>query len=303
MSIGVHRFLKTLLKVAALVVAACSLAIVFYFLSSLFISTDTERNLQKENRMYERMYSGMLERRDLLETETEALRQKDDEIYRAIFHTSAPEAAPSAMLSSVNASDTIPRRKLTSYTSEKVASLRESASQVEDDLLRVFSILASGQGKTPPMEPPLDNVSYARVGASVGMKLNPFYKVDAEHGGLDIIAAQGDPVRAAQAGVVTSVVHSRKGMGNVVEIDHGNGYRTRYAHLSDVSVSRGMKIPAGRKIGSVGISGNALVPHLHYEVLRDTVPQDPVNFMFARLTPEEYADMTFMSINTRQSLD
>ena len=60
MSIGVHRFLKTLLKVAALVVAACSLAIVFYFLSSLFISTDTERSLQRENRMYERMYSGML---------------------------------------------------------------------------------------------------------------------------------------------------------------------------------------------------------------------------------------------------
>jgi len=298
-----RKIFSTLLRAVGFVVAACSVAIVFYFLSSLFYSTDTERRLRRENRAYERLYQQMLERRDLIADETEALRRKDDEIYRTIFHTPAPSAAPSVMMSSVFASDTIPRRKQISYTSRKVEELGRSSSTVEEDFLRVFAMLASSRDSVPPMLPPLEGVNHARTGASIGQKINPFYKIQSNHGGLDLIAAQGDAVLATAGGVVSSVSHSRKGMGNVVEIDHGNGYKTRYSHLSDIAVSQGMRVVAGRKIGSVGISGNAIVPHLHYEVLRDTLRQDPVNYMFGALSPEEYSDMMFMSVITSQSLD
>jgi hypothetical protein len=114
---------------------------------------------------------------------------------------------------------------------------------------------------------------------------------------------QGEPVYAAAAGTVSEVTHSGKGLGNVVTIDHGGGCTTRYAHLADILVSKGQKVSRGRKIASVGISGNSFAPHLHYEVLQDGVPQDPVNYFFASLSPGDYADVVYMSVSTEQSLD
>ena len=118
-----------------------------------------------------------------------------------------------------------------------------------------------------------------------------------------MISPSGEPVYAAADGVVSNVIRSRKGLGNVVEIDHGNGYMTRYAHLADIEVRKGRKLTRGTRIGYVGVSGNSFAPHLHYEVIRDTVVLDPVNHMFASVTPEEYVNMLVMSVTTGQSMD
>jgi murein DD-endopeptidase MepM/ murein hydrolase activator NlpD len=102
---------------------------------------------------------------------------------------------------------------------------------------------------------------------------------------------------------VKEVIKSRKGLGNVVVIDHGNGYVTRYAHLADVETRKGRKVRMGARIGYVGVSGNSFASHLHYEVLRDTLVLDPVNHFFASVTPEEYMNMLIMSVTTGQSMD
>ena len=117
------------------------------------------------------------------------------------------------------------------------------------------------------------------------------------------VAVVAAAVYAAADGVVSEVTMSKKGLGNVVAIDHGNGYKTRYAHLADVVVRKGRKVKKGTKIGSVGVSGNSFAPHLHYEVLRDTLVLDPVNYLFASVTPEEYLNMVIMSVSTGQSMD
>ena len=124
-----------------------------------------------------------------------------------------------------------------------------------------------------------------------------------QHNGLDMIAPSGEPVYAAADGTVSNVIRSRKGLGNVVEIDHGNGYMTRYAHLADIEVSKGRKVEKGRRIGYVGVSGNSFAPHLHYEVMRDTLVMDPVNHLFASVTPDDYMNMLIMAASTGQSLD
>ena len=123
------------------------------------------------------------------------------------------------------------------------------------------------------------------------------------HGGLDLISQQGDPVYASADGVVKNVDHSTKGLGNVVTIDHGNGFITRYAHLENTRVSKGQKVTRDKQIGQVGMSGNSFAPHLHYEVLKDTLRVDPLNFLFASVSPEDYMGMLFMSSNTGQSMD
>ena len=167
-----------------------------------------------------------------------------------------------------------------------------------------MAILDSGGVKSlPPMTNPLKDFSYARTGATVGRRINPFYKVPSDHWGLDLISQQGDPVFVSADGVVKYVDHSSKGLGNVVAIDHGNGYQTRYAHLENTRVSKGQKVSRGKQIGQVGMSGNSFAPHLLYEVRRDSVRLDPLHFMFASVSPEDYIGMLFMSSNTGQSMD
>jgi murein DD-endopeptidase MepM/ murein hydrolase activator NlpD len=92
-------------------------------------------------------------------------------------------------------------------------------------------------------------------------------------------------------------------LGNVVTIDHGNGIKTRYAHLADIEVRKGRAVKKGTRIGYVGVSGNSFAPHLHYEVLRHTVVLDPVNHLFASVGPEEYVNILIMSSMTGQSMD
>lgn len=155
----------------------------------------------------------------------------------------------------------------------------------------------------PPMRLPLTDFSFQMTGASVGRKINPFYKVMSRHDGMDLLASPGDSVVAAASGTVSNVTRSYKGLGNVVEIDHGNGYRTRYAHLTDIKVSKGRKVEEGALIGSVGMTGKTFAPHLHYEVYRDTTVMDPVNFFFGSVNPYEYTGMFIVSVITGQSLD
>jgi murein DD-endopeptidase MepM/ murein hydrolase activator NlpD len=129
------------------------------------------------------------------------------------------------------------------------------------------------------------------------------YNVEIRHEGLDLVAPQGSVVRAAADGLVRNVIRSNKGLGNIVEIDHRNGYVTRYALLGDISVTQGRTVKRGQKIGTVGISSTSFAPHLHYEVLRGGKPLDPVHFLFASVSPDEYAKMLYMSVSTRQSMD
>jgi murein DD-endopeptidase MepM/ murein hydrolase activator NlpD len=189
------------------------------------------------------------------------------------------------------------------YSEKKIAFLESCSNIVEANFRQVMAAISDSAFVMPPMTSPLEDFSFAQTGASVGSKMNPFYKVEMRHDGLDLIAPSGEPVLAAADGVVKEVVRSRKGLGNMVVIDHENGYYTRYAHLSDIDAVRGRKVRRGARIGRVGVSGNSFAPHLHYEVLKDTVVLDPVNHMFASVTPEEYLNMMILSVSTGQSMD
>ncbi|MBR4166404.1 MAG: M23 family metallopeptidase, partial [Bacteroidales bacterium] len=198
--------------------------------------------------------------------------------------------------------DSVDDNDILEYVGKKLDLLEDASGKVEDNFRHVMEVMESGR-QLPPMTTPLNDFSYARTGASTGEKINPFYKVAVPHGGLDLISQQGEPVYAVANGTVKDVDHSSKGLGNVVTIDHGNGYITRYAHLENTRVSRGQKVTKGKQIGQVGMSGNSFAPHLHYEVMKDTARLDPLNFMFASVSPEEYMAMLFMSFNTGQSMD
>jgi murein DD-endopeptidase MepM/ murein hydrolase activator NlpD len=116
------------------------------------------------------------------------------------------------------------------------------------------------------------------VGSGFGFRADPFSGRAALHTGLDFPTEVGTPVHAAAGGVVLLTEYHPE-YGNVVELDHGNGLVTRYAHNSKVLVKAGDLIKRGQVISEVGTSGRSTGAHLHFEVLVDGVPQDPAKFL------------------------
>lgn len=294
---------KIIRKILVFFVASISLAIVYYILFALVFSTEEERRLKIENKLYEQEFPQLAQKEMLLADVVEGLRLKDDRIYEEIFNTSAPDMEQFSSLEFLMGLDSIPDTDIVITSAGRLDVLESSATRVEDNFKRVMEVIQDKDFVMPPMTNPMKEFTFAQTGASVGNKINPFYKVPMKHNGLDLIAPAGDPVYAVADGVVKEVIKSRKGLGNVVVIDHGNGYVTRYAHLADVEARKGRKVRRGTRLGYVGVSGNSFAPHLHYEVLRDTLVLDPVNHFFASVTPEEYMNMLIMSVTTGQSMD
>ncbi len=113
-----------------------------------------------------------------------------------------------------------------------------------------------------------------------GVRNDPFIRAPAMHTGLDIRADTGEPARATAAGTVT-MAGWNGGYGKMVEVDHGNGFATRYAHLSAIDVEVGQTIRIGQVVGKVGTTGRSTGPHLHYETRVDGDPVDPQKFLRA----------------------
>lgn len=296
----IRSFLLALLRY---VVATVSLSVLLYILFALVFSTDEERHLQRENRLYRDRYAKMLEKEALISDVVDGLLEKDDSIYRVLFETAPPSLNAVTAADVIAASDSLSESFYLSAAASASESLMLMAGNVDSNFAEIFQALESRRDSIPPLMLPLKGMSYVQTGASVGLKHNPVYKVQMQHSGLDLIAPQGAPVYAAAAGTVTQVSRTRKGLGNEVEVNHGNGYVTRYCMLGDISVNKGNRIKCGQKIGTVGITTSFTAPHLHFEVLHRGKVCDPVHYLFTSLSPEEYARMVFMAVSTTQSLD
>lgn len=139
---------------------------------------------------------------------------------------------------------------------------------------------SAAQARLPTAMPITD---YPYLSSSYGWRLNPVTGRSSMHEGLDFSAPAGTPILAAAGGVVLeSKYHS--GYGNMVEIDHGEGFVTRYAHASTLRVKKGALVERGQLIADVGTSGRSTGPHLHFEVRLAGQPMDPRLFLGARQT-------------------
>ena len=119
-----------------------------------------------------------------------------------------------------------------------------------------------------------------RITDSFGMRMHPILKIRRMHTGSDFVANVGTPVYAPGGGVV-SFAGRRGGYGITLEIDHGFGYKTVYAHLSKIIVKKGQKISRGDEIAESGNTGKLSTgPHLHYEVRHNGIALNPKNFMY-----------------------
>jgi murein DD-endopeptidase MepM/ murein hydrolase activator NlpD len=120
----------------------------------------------------------------------------------------------------------------------------------------------------------------AEIVSGFGVRIDPFLSRPAMHTGLDFRAEVGDPVLVTAGGTVTAAGWSG-GYGKMVEVDHGNGFATRYGHMSEIDVKVGQQVKTGQSLGKVGITGRSTGPHLHYETRIDGEAVDPQRFLGA----------------------
>ena len=116
------------------------------------------------------------------------------------------------------------------------------------------------------------------VSSGFGMRLHPILKTKILHKGIDFVAPIGTPVKATGIGKVKQIKLHKDGYGKHIIIDHGDGYESWYAQLSEIDVTEGQEIKKGEVIGKVGSSGASTGPHLHYEVRKDGKSLDPAEF-------------------------
>jgi murein DD-endopeptidase MepM/ murein hydrolase activator NlpD len=143
--------------------------------------------------------------------------------------------------------------------------MKLSREQVE---LSVLENMMIDRGLKKSLDPKGWPVKRGYISSAYGYRSDPFTGKRAFHKGVDIPSAKGAPIYALAAGVVT-YAGKKHGFGNMVEIDHGNGYTTRYAHISKLSVKSGDRIDQNQEIAEIGSTGRSTGPHLHLEMLKD----------------------------------
>ena len=301
-----HPVRYHILRVLKFLAYTLALVLLYYVIFTLFFSSDEEKRMISESRLIEERYDELASQTQLLENAVAELSLKDESIYRELFNTDFPEVRSSDTSSMNYTSGTLFSEAVISHTYQKagrmlvefdycdglISQIKEKLNGADkDSLARIPSIL------------PIENFPLDNVGASVGRKMHPFYKQVVYHGGLDLVAPVGVEVRATADGRVESVDRAQKLQGTRIVIDHGNGYETVYAHLSDLLVRRGQKVRRGDVIGRTGNSGTSFAPHLHYEVILNGAQLDPLNFFNGELDTEHFGELLMYAVNTGQSLD
>lgn len=194
---------------------------------------------------------------------------------------SAPAGAPKGGLGGPFVPDVGRAERLQSLDglNDHVVQLDERTDQTTD----LFTLIESRllEGRLAQLMVPSSAPINGPVGSGFGFRNDPFSDRPALHTGLDFPAEVGTPILAAAGGMVVSTA-AHPAYGNLVEIDHGNGLLTRYAHASKVLVKAGDLVKRAQPVATVGTSGRSTGPHLHFEVLVEGVPQNPARFLAAR---------------------
>jgi murein DD-endopeptidase MepM/ murein hydrolase activator NlpD len=157
-----------------------------------------------------------------------------------------------------------------------------------------------------PAIQPVDHKDLRRFSPVYGMRMNPVLGKWMPHRGLDFMGARGIPIYATGDGVVTLAQMTYGGFGNLVIIDHGYGYKTRYAHLNRIqpfNVKKGDHVKRGQVIGYMGSSGRSAGLHLHYEVLKDNAHVNPIGFFQLELEEESYQKLLMLAKENVAPLD
>ncbi|MBL7871839.1 MAG: M23 family metallopeptidase [Cyclobacteriaceae bacterium] len=278
-------------------------------LQNFLIETPVEKRLRTENKALEKHKLLLTSQLTQSNQQLAELKSKDLTLYQKLFETKLakesspvyPEREQLLMAGAGDFNESI--EQLGQRFSELLTAAQKTsrfyqarASVKKEDVGMLTSI---------PSTAPVENFEVSKLVSGFGIRINPFHKGQYHHDGVDIASPRNTRVLASAPGRVILTKRSDliAGYGNFVEIDHGNGYVTRYGHLEEIIVRQGQVLKKGQILGSVGSSGGSIAPHLHYEVTLDGKNLDPVKFILEGISADQYKVLLSQSSKQNQSLD
>lgn len=286
-------------KISFTVAFGLVLGVCFCVIGFQIIDSPKEKQLKRELALYKRQLKTVNQRLTRDEQVLQDLENRDDNIYRTIFEV---EPIPSSVrasgiggveryqeLEGFDCSEEIIR------TTQRLDDLSKRLYIQSNSFDEIYQMARTKQERIAAMPAimPLKK-NQCKLVSGFGSRYHPILHYRRMHTGVDLTARKGTPVYATADGKVTTAGRGGKelsGYGVCVVINHGYGYQTLYAHLSDVTVKSGKQVKRGELIGHVGSTGLSSGPHLHYEVIQNGKKVNPVYYFYSDLTPAEYEEV------------
>ena len=289
--------------------SSVALAFIFIFIGSYFFKSPQQKSVERELENMIFQYSQIDKKIEELELVLNNIEDRDNSIYRIYFEASPISSDKrKAGIGGINRYkkfDGYEYSEIIKNTNEKIDVLQKRLI-IQSKSLDEISKLANDKKeflKSIPAIQPVKNDDLTRIASGFGKRNDPFTKIIKFHHGVDFAAPQGTPVYATGDGVVIRVDNRSSGYGNHIRIDHGYGYMSLYAHLYKYNVKKNQNVKRGDLIGYVGNTGRSNAPHLHYEIFKDGVRINPINFYYGSLTAKEYDELLKQASVVNQSLD
>lgn len=300
---------RKVLRVSLWLAPNILVGVLFAVIFTRQINSPKEKELKAELAQYQTEVERMQGDLDLLNKAMDAIQVRDEDLYRAALHAKKfPEELRMMGAGGSNKYaylDNLTNSKLlksTSYQLDHLERRLHAQSLSFTELLELANKKEEMLSHIPAIQP-VRNSDLKRGIGGFGYRIDPIYHTTMMHTGLDFTADVGTEIYATGDGVIEEIENNHWGYGKSIIINHGFGYKTRYAHLSAFKVKVGQQVKRGELIGLIGSTGKSTGPHLHYEVVKDGEKVNPIGYFHSDLTPAQFEKMLEMSENSYKSFD
>jgi len=254
-------------------------------------------------------YAILNKKMDQIDKVLNNLEDRDNNLYRVYFNSSPiPSEQRRAGFGGINRYKDLEGYENTILVKNTTKRMDVLAKQIViqskslDDIVQLATTKEKLLAAIPAIQP-VKNEDLKRIASGFGYRNDPFTKITKFHAGMDFTAKSGTPIFATGDGTVSRADSKATGYGNHILINHGFGYESLYAHLSQYNVKPGQTVKRGDIIGFVGNTGRSEAPHLHYEVHKNGQPINPINFYYGNISASEYSIISQMANQENQALD
>jgi murein DD-endopeptidase MepM/ murein hydrolase activator NlpD len=298
-----------ILKISLLVAPSILIGLMLSFFFSKQLSSPKEKKLSREVSIYKKEMRRMNVDLALVQRVLNDIEKRDEDLYRVALY--ADEFPKELRMMGTGGSDKY--AELGGLTNSKLLvetakNLDAAEKRLNAQRLSFKELLALAKDKEKvlasiPAIQPVRNDDLKRMASGYGWRIDPIYKTSRMHTGMDFTAKTGTEVFSTGDGVVEALERNGWGYGQCIVINHGYGYKTRYAHLSAFKVKSGQKVKRGDLIGLIGSTGKSTGPHLHYEVEKRGKKVNPIHYYHSDLSPAQYERLLEMSRNSYKAFD
>lgn len=281
---------------------------VFFLVYWFVVNTPQMSELMRENSRLKAQYRVLSRKVDDALLILHDIEERDDNLYRVLLEADpVPEQTRRAGYNGTNRYAELTdmdNAELVINTSQKVDMLEKKLYMQVRSFNEIVELSREQENKLAciPAIQPVSNRDLKRTASGYGYRSDPIYHVRNFHHGMDFACDTGTPVYATGNGKVV-FARWKSGYGYLIEIDHGFGYRTRYAHLSKILVKEGQRVIRSEEIGLAGSTGKSTGPHVHYEVWVGNKDVNPINYYFMDLDAEQYEEMVSLAANHGKVFD